>query len=366
MQRQEIIITAPSLDPTKNVSGISSVASLIIANNEKCEYLHFQLGKEDDESGAIWKRLRRVGDCYQQWRDILAAHPDALIHYNWPLSRPSIIRDYPFMRYALKQGRKMIVHLHGGQFLDNDNTPSYLEHIMRKVFSWDIPFIVLSESEKDHLQNKYGTKHVSVLPNSVDLSPAADVVRNEPFGELRLGYLGRIECHKGMGDLLEACRLLKEESASSHSNVEVSLQMAGLETNKDEYIPRFKRLLGNRFSYCGIVSGSAKDEFLRSTDVFVLPSHFEGLPMSLLESMSYGCVPVVTPVGSIPTICKDEVNALQVKQNNPESIANAIMRLYKEPRLFKRLSDAARQTVFEEFSSEDYILQLNKIYHANV
>jgi len=353
MQKQQVIITAPSLDPTKNVSGVSAVVSFIIKENSECEYLHFKQGKEDNESGNVWARLKRVFVSYTQWKAFLKGHPDAIIHYNWPLSKPSIIRDYPFIRYALKHKRKIVVHLHGGQFLDNDNTPWYLKRIMRKVFSLDIPFIVLSDAEKNLLKDRFGVKQIDVLPNCVPISEDCNERILPENGMLRLGYLGRIENHKGMDELLEACKRIE---------VPFSLSIAGKETNENEYIPRFRQLLGNRFEYVGVVSGKEKDSFLRNIDVFVLPSHFEGLPMSLLESMSYCSVPVVTPVGSIPTICSDRENALLIEKHSSDAIVEAVTKLSHDRELTLRLAKNARVSIEERFSTKEYVEKLNGIY----
>lgn len=56
---QNIIITAPSLDPMQNVNGVSSVVRLIIDNNPNYKYLHFELGKNDKEKGG-WHRIAKL------------------------------------------------------------------------------------------------------------------------------------------------------------------------------------------------------------------------------------------------------------------------------------------------------------------
>ena len=112
----DIIITSPSLNPKENVSGISSVTQFIISNNWKQNYLHFELGKKDWDKGG-WHRIPALIKKYKEWKKMLALHPDAIIHYNFPLSKPSLLRDPCFMRYAWKKGRKMVVHVHGGLFL---------------------------------------------------------------------------------------------------------------------------------------------------------------------------------------------------------------------------------------------------------
>ena len=117
----DIIITSPSLNPKENVSGISSVTQFIISNNRKQNYLHFELGKKDLDKGG-WHRIPALIKKYREWKKMLALHPDAIIHYNFPLSKPSLLRDPWFMRYAWKKGRKMVVHVHGGLFLTGVRT----------------------------------------------------------------------------------------------------------------------------------------------------------------------------------------------------------------------------------------------------
>ena len=354
-----IIITSPSLNPKVNVSGISSVTQFIISNNRKQNYLHFELGKKDKEKGG-WHRIPALIKKYREWKNVLALHPDAIVHYNFPLSKASLLRDPWFMRYALKNGRKMVVHVHGGLFLTAPHIPGILMRIMKWVFGQDLPFIVLSDMEKDILTERFGAKKVAVLPNCVNLSDATafekeQVLHNESK-PLRIGYLGRIEPNKGMTELLAACQQLKKEG------VAYKLVIAGKEQTEGEYLPLFEERLGDSFEYVGLVSGKTKCDFLRSLDAFVLPTYFEGLPMSLLETMSYGVTPVVTPVGSIPQVVKDGVNGMFITDHDSDSIVSAIKRLDEDRSILRKLGVAARETIFNQFSPEKYVEKLNSIY----
>ena len=371
----EIIITSPSLNPKENVSGISSVTKFIMDNNPKVQYLHFELGKKDKEKGG-WHRIGALIERFRDWKKILAEHPDAIIHYNFPLSKPSILRDPWFIRYAILHHRKMVVHVHGGLFLTAPKIPFYLMRIMRWVFGQKLPFIVLSDMERGILKERFGAKEVYSLPNCVDLRDAEAYAKDEaPLSEdrlshsgivggnhqankqpLRMGYLGRIEPNKGMTELLIACQRLKKEGFPFH------LLMAGKEQTEGEYLPQFDQWLGESFEYTGLVSGQTKCDFLRSLDAFVLPSYFEGLPMSLLECMSYGKAPIVTPVGSIPQVVKDGVNGIFVKDHDVDSIKEAIKRLSDDRALLRRLGEEARKTIFSQFSPKKYIEKLNDIY----
>ena len=373
----EIIITSPSLNPKENVSGISSVTKFIIDNNPKVQYLHFELGKKDKEKGG-WHRIGALLGRYRDWKKMLAEHPDAIIHYNFPLSKPSLLRDPWFIRYAVRHHRKMVVHVHGGLFLTAPKIPFYLMLIMRWVFGQKLPFIVLSDMERSILVERFGAKEVYSLPNCVDLKDAevyakeneeaslsetqlqdtdiASSLHQARIQPLRIGYLGRIEPNKGMTELLIACQRLKKEGFSFH------LVIAGKEQTEGEYLPQFDQWLGDSFEYVGLVSGQTKCDFLRSLDAFVLPTYFEGLPMSLLESMSYGKASIVTPVGSIPQVVRDGENGIFVKDHDVDSIVDAIKRLSDDRALLRKLGDEARKTIFSQFSPKKYIEKLNDIY----
>ena len=355
----KVIITAPSLDPTQNVSGVSSVVNFIIDNNPEVKYLHFELGKKDKEKGGL-HRVTRILKSYVNWRKFVDDNPDAIIHYSFPLSGFSIIRDFPFLSYCVKKNRKLVIHIHGGLFLTAPKIPCHLKLILKKVFSWDVPFIVLSDSEVQILKNRFGTKKVQSLPNCVDLKDAEEYARESQNSSnnnpLVIGYLGRIEPNKGMTELLCACESLRKEG------VPFKLTIAGKEQKNGEFLPRFDRLLGDDFHYAGLVYGKTKCDFLRSPDVFVLPSYFEGLPMSLLECMSYGVVPVVTPVGSIPEVVENGENGIFISVKDSDSIVKGIRNLHDNRNMVKRLGEKALDTIFKRFSPQAYVKKLNEIY----
>ena len=388
------MIVAPSLDLATNVSGVSAVTNFIIDHNKECEYTHFLQGKSDGESGAL-KRIVRIWRNYRKWNVNLnenenenkndndrSARSDAslaknakvnvdvdvdvnrIIHYNFPLDAFSIVRDYFFMRVAYRRRKRMVIHVHGGLYLFKEQKPWVIRHLLNEVFSWDCPFIVLSNREKEQIQRLYGTKNVTVLPNCVEVPEDVNVNdndnknKNENGDGIDMLYLGRIEKNKGMDYLLEAMRELKAKGA------QLTLHFAGIEQGKNGYIGRFQELLGDRFVYEGVVAGDQKTALFRRCQVFVLPSLYEGLPMSLLETMSYGLVPVVTDVGSITEYVDDGVNGLLIKTKDAASIITAVDRLLHDRATLQKMSAAARQTIVTRLQPTKYIEQLNRIYSS--
>lgn len=349
----DVIIVSPNLDPSVVLGGVAAVSRFIVENNKECNYIHFELGRRQAESGGL-ERIKSLWRAHKSWRHILKSHPKAIIHYNFPLSSGAIIRDFFFMRVARRQKRKMIVHIHGGMYMNSSHIPFVLFRLLKHIFQWDVPFVVLGEHEKEVLSSRFAPKTVYVLPNCAELSD--NIARTGKLSYLTIGYLGRITEAKGMSELLEACIILQSRG------IPYRLKMAGTQDKNESFIETFEKRLGNIFEYVGIVSGKEKKYFLDSLDVFVLPSYYEGLPLSLLESMSSAVVPIVTPVGSMPEVVKDDVNGIIIKEPVVDSIVNAIIRLYEQDKLREELAKAAKDTIVEQFSPARYFEQLNRLY----
>ena len=354
--KQNIIIVSPSLDPNISLGGVSSVAGFIANNNTASySYTHFEQGRRDSDKSKI-KRVIAIIANYRKWKRVLDSNPDSIIHYNFPLSFDSIIRDYFFMRVAIRRNRKMVIHVHGGKYMNTESFPWLIKHMLHTIFSWNVPFIVLSDKERQIIENRYRSTRVHVLQNSVTIDKTyKDGVFSQPPV---IGYIGRIAQTKGMDELFEALKQLKEKE------YQFKFYLAGNESEGTDYVAMFKKAFEDQFYYSGIVSGNEKKEFLLKLDIFTLPSYFEGLPLSLLECMSYGIIPVVTSVGSITEVVDNNSNGILIKDHDVDSLTEAIIELLdnKEKRI--KLSKAARQTIVDKYGSEMYFSKLNGIYES--
>ncbi len=354
----KVIINSPSLDPRVNVSGISSVTQFIISNNKEVNYIHFEVGRKDAASQGKLARIKRILRNKKEWELLLKQNQDAVIHYNIPLMKAAIIRDYMLIKVAHKLGMPIVLHIHGGNYIKERNRPWYIKRLLNKIFSWGKNVIVLGEEEKQILEEDFNLKNVIPLPNCIDLTKAKEFKRDVSCKEtLDILYLGRIEPNKGMDYTFEACKVMKNDGVKFH------LHIAGKEEIEGQYIPQFTETLGDNFTYHGIVSGTDKTELLKKCDIFLLPSFYEGLPMSLLETMSFGQVPVVTPVGSIPTIVTDKINGIFIGVKKSDDIVNTIKDLYYDRVKLTILSINAQQIIFDRFDDRKYIILLNHLYN---
>ncbi len=351
----KIIITSPSLD-ISHVAGISSVTHFIINSNTENKYVHFELGKRGDNRNLLW--FIGILNAYYKWFYLLLTQKNLLIHFNTCLQIPSIIRDTPLILIARLLNIRMIIHLHGGDYLMCKKMPIWMKWILKWSFSGNNPKIVLSPLEEAELRQRLSISNLHVLPNCPDLTDATESNRTYTKQEiLRLLYLGRITDEKGMEFIFNALKLLKSKG------VKFKFVMAGNGPQEKLYVQKFTNLLGADFDFKGVVSGDKKTEVLKNCNVFLLPSFFEGLPMALLESMSFGLVPIVTDVGSIKHVITDGENGIFVNRYSSEDIVLAIEKLSVDKDYKHQLSRNARRYIFENFSPKEYIDQLIKLYN---
>jgi glycosyltransferase involved in cell wall biosynthesis len=351
-----IIITGPSLDPGENIGGISAVASFVINNNKSYNYIHFELGKHDNEKRSVMD-LFRVLKGWLRWFSLLVADRGSLIHFNIALEKRSLLRDTPLLLFSRLLGKRMIIHIHGGLYLNKEEMPRWIKSAIRSVLSGNEPKIVLSSDEQKLVSERFQARNVFVLPNSLDISEAREFKRIwHNTGPVRLLFISRIVKAKGIESILQALKALRE------LDMPFKFLMAGDGEDKDEYIRKFSGILGSDFVYKGVVSGKMKTSLLKECNIFLLPSLYEGLPVSLLECMSYALVPIVTDVGSIKNVITDGYNGIIVGKNSHEDISNAIIRLINKKELFEQLGMNAQAYIFKNFNPDDYLKKLNEIY----
>ena len=110
--------------------------------------------------------------------------------------------------------------------------------------------------------------------------------------------------------------------------------------------------------------GTRRDltEIYRALDLFVQPSLWEGLPLALLKAMGAGLPVVATRVSGSREAIVDGVNGSLVAPGDPEALARAILELCRHPEARRRLGDAARRTVVEQYSLEAMLHRLEDLY----
>lgn len=348
-----VLITSPSLDINDNVSGIANLTNLLINNNSQINYILFVAGKKDNvKNDFFWlisQPLIFINFCFK-----LIINKIDIVHINMPLELFAIIRDYFFLLISTIFFKKTIIHIRGGAFNLNNKVPRLLKYLISFCLNYANQIIVLSVIEKDFLISYYNISKnkILVLSNCVKL-PLKEHIDDNFNTKAEILYLGRLDKNKGLKEIVESLSQLK---------VDFKFEIAGTGSDKQWFLKECKKKIPDKYHYNGVVSGIDKINLLSKCNIFLLPSYYEGMPNALLEAMSYGLVPIITPVGSIPNIINNEENGFLVPIKDNIKIIHAIDMIIKNPKLFNTLSKNAIQTIRKNFSLNNYMIELNKLY----
>jgi glycosyltransferase involved in cell wall biosynthesis len=248
----------------------------------------------------------------------------------------------------------VILHVHGGGFLEYIGQRRSRERSVRRVLEKCAAAIVLSEALCEPLAAMAPRCKVWVIPNAVEIPPAP--TRGMDSG--RVVFAGRPVAEKGIPELLQASHAIAARTPS------FKLVIAGDDVDRRLAERIAGSLLETHVDLCGWLEHEELDRLYAQSSVFVLPSHVEAMPVALLEAMSHGLACVVTPVGSIPQIISDGRNGIIVPVSDAAALENALGQLLGEHGLRQRLGNNARATVEGSYAMAAAVRQITQVYTA--
>lgn len=237
-----------------------------------------------------------------------------------------------------------------------------IHHVWLDRWTSSFSDVVISNSKagQDRLVSieKIPSQKIEVVYNGLDFSEIPVKNKHVSSDHYGVGMVGNFWGMKGEAKgyfyFIEAAqRLLK-----IREDVYFLLVGAG---DRQKYEKRVSELgLQNHFRFLGGVTSIY--EALALMDVFVLPSEWEGFPVSILEAMAFGVPVIATQVGGIPELIENGETGLLIPPRDPLAIEEAILRLLDNPVLRERLVKNAKKIVSEHFRQERMIEETQKIY----
>ena len=168
----------------------------------------------------------------------------------------------------------------------------------------------------------------------------------------RLLFLSNLIPSKGVYVLLDACKVLRERGLQFVCDFvggeTKEIDRATFETAVKE------RGLGNHVIYHGPQYGEDKHRFFMNADVFVQPTFDDCFPLTLVEAMQYSLPIASTDVGAIPDMVQDGVNGFVCKQQDVDSLVNALEQLITNPALRQQMGEAGYQRYKELYTLEAF------------
>ena len=331
--------------PDRNAQGgISSVVNeLFKANiNQLCQIRYISTTCDKSTFGEIKQYLYAVKQIRKHIKDVDLVH----VHMS---KNGSFFRKSFVCLLTKKYQKKLIIHMHSSQFLDfYANAPMLIKWYIRVIFSKADRIIVLS----DYWKKKYSflgeEKNIVVLPNGVK-KPDKYV---KDYSNNNIVFLGKIWEPKGVHELIEDMKAI----CTSETSPQLYLGGDG-EIEKFEEEAKQAEVEEN-IHFLGWLDSVHKDQLLRAASIFVLPSHTEGMPVSLLEGMAYGCACIASNVGGVPEIIKNEINGILIEPRDVEGLIRSLRKLLPDKNLKKQLGEKGSDTIEQKF---DENLLVNKL-----
>ena len=257
-------------------------------------------------------------------------------------------------------GKRVVVTVHGLDWQRekwNGGFASKFIHLGEKCavrFADEI--IVLSENVRQYFQDTYG-RDTRFIPNGVT-APKMESPRliEEKWGlqkDSYILYLGRIVPEKGETYLIEAFKQVKTDK---------KLVIAGGSSDTERYMQELKVLAAEdeRILFTGFVQGQLKDELYSNAYVYTLPSDLEGMPLSLLEAMSYGNCCLVSDIPECAEVVEDK--AVRFRKSDVDALRDRLQTLCDQPDIVAGYREHAAGFILNKYGWNDVVEKTLALY----
>ena len=254
-------------------------------------------------------------------------------------------------------GKRVIVTVHG---LDHQRAK------WGKFASWYImtgekcavrfadEIIVLSRGVQEYFQKKYGQK-TEFIPNGVTRPVQYPAQKIKSLWGLEKNsyvlFLGRIVPEKGLRYLIEAWKSVKTDK---------KLVIAGGSSDTQVFMDELKALAGEDILFTGFQQGQVLEELYSNAYIYVLPSDLEGMPLSLLEAMSYGNCCVVSDIAECAEVVGNK--AITFKKSDVDDLRNKLQELLDKSEIVAGYKSTAADYVTEKYNWDDVVDRTLKLY----
>lgn len=290
---------------------------------------------------------------YLRFSKLVASKTINLVHIHSSFGA-SFTRSLPFIKLAVREGIPIVNHIHAGDWNIFFNQASdKRKRLIAGTYSSCSRLIALSQEWAELLGSVAPASKIKVLEN---FTPVFDADHAPERSNYRILYMGRLEKEKGCDALPEIC----QQVVRSIPDAQFVLCGEGPLRSWIES-ELFKRGISNNMLCLGWVDGNEKIDALKSSSLFLLPSHFEGMPMSILEAMGLGLPVVATDVGGIPQIVQNGINGMLCTPGDVSAMANAITQILCDNDLYSAMSANSKLTA-SKHSIPVYSSRLESLY----
>jgi glycosyltransferase involved in cell wall biosynthesis len=230
--------------------------------------------------------------------------------------------------------------------------------------------ICISKSVQEFVTGYNPNSRCHLIPNAV--APCFfSIPPPRTDGAFNLLFVGTIYRLKGLHDLIEALTYVTKRISKP-----IRLRIVGPQpsnTSGQDYVKGLRRRirdlgLAGQVEWCGAKDESEVADALSQSDLLVLPSYEENLPMCVAEALAAGVPVVATKVGGIPELVADGINGLLVPPGDVSSLANTILQLLENESLRVQMARSAKQnaSVFNSRNVAEATIEVYRNIHSSI
>ena len=257
-------------------------------------------------------------------------------------------------------GKKVIVTIHGLDWQrekwKSGFGSKFIHQGEKNAVKYADEIIVLSKGVQDYFEKIYGRKTVFISNGVSDhIERKPQIIKNK-FGldkDEYILFLGRLVPEKGIKYLIEAFKQVDTEK---------KLVIAGGSSDTSEFENEMKEIAkeDKRILFTGFVQGQELEELYSNAYVYALPSDLEGMPLSLLEAMSYGNCCLVSDIPECAEVVEDK--ALIFQKSNVEDLQEKLQDACDHPEMVMEMKKHAADFICKKYNWDDVVEETMKLY----
>ena len=259
-------------------------------------------------------------------------------------------------------GKRVVVTIHGIDWQREKWKSGFGSKFIRQgeknAVKYADEIVVLSKGVQDYFKDTYG-RETRFIPNGVNRPEIQSAkLITEKFDLTKDSYilfLGRLVPEKGLRYLIEAFKAVKTNK---------KLVIAGGSSDTDSFMKELQESAksDNRIIFTGFVQGQLLDELYSNAYIYTLPSDLEGMPLSLLEAMSYGNCCLVSDIPECVEVVEDK--ALVFKKSDTEDLRTTLKKACEHPEHVAELKQTAADFICQKYNWDNVVEETVKLYRS--
>jgi glycosyltransferase involved in cell wall biosynthesis len=349
---KKVLIIGPMPPPTGGMETVMEQMKSLKISGYNLSFFNTNKSKLI-KSFLFFNTLNFIFRCIRLY-SILLKNKYEIIHIH-TASRKSFWQNAIFLKISKLFNNNTILHIHGAEFkkfYKESKRKNYITNILNKTDS----LIVLSDNWRKYYSTICANKNIYVVNNSIENIDFKKYKRIYPKDDFVVLFLSSICKRKGAYDLLKAIKSITDST--------IKFVFVGPYEDRQKFFNDVKILgIAEKCEFKGEVIGNERFKYFASADMLVLPSYAEGLPVTILEAMSFGLPIVSTKVGAIPEVVKED-NGVLIQPGKINDLKKAILYIKKNNKEIKYYKNNI-QKINQKYVLKNFKKRISEIYDKN-